>query len=184
MFVSLLFVSICKVLIFFCYVCFYLNNNYFFFLVFQLCFCSLSPNFLDLVLSNYLGPIDCRKIFIGGLAREMTIGECFLFVLRWFVFFSGLPMSIRVINYFLKIILCSAIHQTLRNRGEHSSGYRGLLFQNVKFFQKIFLRGFYFQLLKIKPIAMCPHVDRFGIWIGGNHRYIGLRWSFFCSGNT
>ena len=72
----------------------------FFLLIFQLCFCSLSRNFLDLVLSNYLGPIDCRKIFIGGLARETTIGECFLFVLCWFVFFSGLPMSIRVINYF------------------------------------------------------------------------------------
>ncbi|KAL2956562.1 hypothetical protein AAZX31_18G093100 [Glycine max] len=24
----------------------------------------------------------------------------------------------------------------------------------------------------------------FGIWRGGNHMYIGLRWSFFCSGNT
>ncbi|KAG5060235.1 hypothetical protein JHK87_001264 [Glycine soja] len=56
-----------------CYACFLLNNSYFFLLIFQLCFCSLSPNFLDLVLSNYLGPIDCRKIFIGGLARETTI---------------------------------------------------------------------------------------------------------------
>ncbi|KAH1197408.1 hypothetical protein GmHk_18G051204 [Glycine max] len=79
-----------------CYACFYLNNSYFFLLIFQLCFRSLSPNFLDLFLSNYLGPIDCRKIFIGGLARETTIGECFLFVLCWFVFFLGLPMSIRV----------------------------------------------------------------------------------------
>ena len=114
----------------------------------------------------------------------MKGGGCFLFVLRWFVFFSGLPMSIRVINYFFLIILCSAIHQAPRNRGEDSSGYRALLFQNVKFLQKKFPGGFYFQLLKIKSIAVCPHVDRFGIWRGGNHMYIGLRWSFFCSGNT
>ncbi|KAL2565021.1 hypothetical protein AAZV13_19G081700 [Glycine max] len=185
MFVSLLFVSICKVLILFVVMhVFILIIVFFFLLIFQLCFRSLSPNFLDLVLSNYLGPIDCRNIFIGGLARETTIGECFLFVLRWFVFFPGLPMSIRVINYFFKIILCGAIHQALRNRGEDSSGYRALLFQNVKFLQKKFPGGFYFQLLKIKSIAVCPHVDRFGIWRGGNHRYIGLRWSFFCSGNT
>ncbi|KAH1265889.1 hypothetical protein GmHk_01G001506 [Glycine max] len=71
------FITICFYLqgfnFFCCYACFYLNNSYFFLLIFQLCFCSLSPNFLDLVLSNYLGPIDCRKIFIGGLARETTI---------------------------------------------------------------------------------------------------------------
>ncbi|KAL2565023.1 hypothetical protein AAZV13_19G081700 [Glycine max] len=147
MFVSLLFVSICKVLILFVVMhVFILIIVFFFLLIFQLCFRSLSPNFLDLVLSNYLGPIDCRNIFIGGLARETTIA--------------------------------------LRNRGEDSSGYRALLFQNVKFLQKKFPGGFYFQLLKIKSIAVCPHVDRFGIWRGGNHRYIGLRWSFFCSGNT